>query len=151
MTAERWQQVERLYQQAAAQSPSERAEFLWRACDGDHELRHQLNRLLPGIGPYEIVALLGAGGMGEVYKARDTRLNRPVALKALPQSAAGDSEQRKRLLGEARTASALLVNRLVALRGVDLSHAAWAAAPGFCRRGATCRSPQSRFRPPSTS
>ena len=70
MTAERWQQVGRLYQQAVAQSPTARAEFLSRACDGDHDLRWQLDRLLAGIGPYEIpLAPLGAGmEWAEVYK-----------------------------------------------------------------------------------
>jgi len=67
------------------------------------------DRLLPGahLGPYEIVGLLGAGGMGEVYKARDPRLSRTVAIKVLPQLTAGDDDRRKRLLREARTASAL--------------------------------------------
>src|SRR6516164_6282964 len=59
------------------------------------------------IGPYEIVSLLGTGGMAEVYKARDTRLKRTVAIKVLPVDAAEDPERRSRLLREARAASAL--------------------------------------------
>jgi serine/threonine protein kinase len=59
------------------------------------------------LGPYEIVAPLGAGGMGEVYRARDTRLDRQVAIKVLPEDLAGSPEFRTRLEREARAASAL--------------------------------------------
>jgi eukaryotic-like serine/threonine-protein kinase len=59
------------------------------------------------IGPYELSALIGAGGMGEVYRARDTRLNRVVAIKVLPDGAAADSEFRERFEREARTVAAL--------------------------------------------
>jgi len=65
--------------------------------------------LKPGarLGPYEIVAPIGAGGMGEVYRARDTRLERDVALKVLPADALADETAQARLLREARTASKL--------------------------------------------
>ncbi len=53
------------------------------------------------LGPYEIVAPLGAGGMGEVYRARDTRLNRVVAIKILPADLAGDPRRRERFRREA--------------------------------------------------
>src|SRR5580704_16454083 len=59
------------------------------------------------LGPYEIVAVLGAGGMGEVYRARDTRLGRDVALKILPASFARDPERLRRFELEARAAGAL--------------------------------------------
>ncbi|MGA7237779.1 MAG: protein kinase [Bryobacteraceae bacterium] len=65
--------------------------------------------LSPGtqIGPYEVQSLLGAGGMGEVYRARDARLNRTVALKILPSQVAADPGRRQRFEQEARSASAL--------------------------------------------
>jgi Tol biopolymer transport system component len=59
------------------------------------------------LGPYEIVAPLGAGGMGEVYRARDTRLNRTVAIKVLPEQLAGDRQFRERFDREARAISSL--------------------------------------------
>jgi Tol biopolymer transport system component len=59
------------------------------------------------IGPYEIVAFLGAGGMGEVYQAHDSRLNRSIALKILPASLVVDEERRRRFVQEAQLASSL--------------------------------------------
>src|ERR1700731_663322 len=59
------------------------------------------------LGPYEIQSALGAGGMGEVYKARDTRLDRTVAVKILPQVLAADPQFRDRFDREARTISQL--------------------------------------------
>jgi Tol biopolymer transport system component len=65
--------------------------------------------LTPGtrLGPYEIVSAIGAGGMGEVYRAHDTRLNRDVAVKILPQSFAADPERRLRFEREAQAVAAL--------------------------------------------
>ena len=59
------------------------------------------------LGPYEVSSLLGAGGMGEVYRARDTRLDRTVAIKVLPAQLAGSPDLRQRLEREARAISAL--------------------------------------------
>ena len=59
------------------------------------------------IGPYRIVARVGAGGMGEVFKAWDPRLERDVAIKLLHPETAADPERQKRLLAEGRAASAL--------------------------------------------
>ncbi len=59
------------------------------------------------LGPYEIVSPLGAGGMGEVYRARDTRLNRDVAIKVLPASFAADTDRLQRFMREAHATSAL--------------------------------------------
>src|SRR5262249_53898314 len=65
--------------------------------------------LSPGtrLGPYEIVAAIGAGGMGEVYRARDTRVDREVAVKVLPGALSGDPEARARFEREARAVSHL--------------------------------------------
>ena len=65
--------------------------------------------LTPGakLGPYEILNSLGAGGMGEVYLANDTRLHRKVAVKILPTHLAEDSERRKRFEREARVVASL--------------------------------------------
>jgi Tol biopolymer transport system component/predicted Ser/Thr protein kinase len=73
----------------------------------DYTLLAMPLRLRARLGPYEVVGLLGAGGMGEVYHARDTRLGRDVAIKVLPEQAAGDPSRRRRFEHEARAASAL--------------------------------------------
>ncbi len=59
------------------------------------------------LGPYEILAPLGAGGMGEVYKAKDTRLDRTVAIKVLPSHVASNPDARQRFEREARAVSSL--------------------------------------------
>jgi eukaryotic-like serine/threonine-protein kinase len=65
--------------------------------------------LTPGtkLGPYEIFAPLGAGGMGEVYRAHDTRLGREVAVKVLPESLSRDADRLRRFETEARAVAAL--------------------------------------------
>src|SRR5206468_11329141 len=70
------------------------------------------------LGPYEILSPLGAGGMGEVYRARDTRLGRDVALKVLASSVASDPEHLRRFEQEARAASALSDSHIVSIYDV---------------------------------
>ena len=70
------------------------------------------------LGPYEILALLGAGGMSEVYRARDTRLDRDVAIKVLAASAFADARRLDRLLREARAISRLNHPHICALYDV---------------------------------
>ncbi len=62
------------------------------------------------LGPYEIQSALGAGGMGEVYRARDTRLERSVAIKVLPPEVSANVDRKQRFEREARTISSLNPN-----------------------------------------
>ena len=71
------------------------------------------------LGPYEILAPLGAGGMGEVYRARDARLDRDVAIKVLPASLAGDAERLARFEREARVLASLNHPHVAAIYGVE--------------------------------
>jgi serine/threonine protein kinase len=67
------------------------------------------------LGPYEVLEPIGAGGMGEVYRARDTRLGRDVALKILPAGFANDPARRQRFELEARAVAALTHPNIVAV------------------------------------
>jgi eukaryotic-like serine/threonine-protein kinase len=127
-----WQRVKEIFDGALARRGDERAAFLDRACDGDAEVREEVESLLrsyevagsfmespavahleqklaPGrrIKHYQIVNLIGEGGMGEVYLATDTILGRRVALKVLPTFVTKDPERLRRFTQEARAASRL--------------------------------------------
>src|SRR5437773_1503119 len=139
MKAERWKQVNDLFQSAVERASEERASFLDEACHGDEGLRREVESLLTShvraqnfielpafevapelvtndragalvgkvIGRYRIESLIGIGGMGEVYLARDEGLGRKAALKLLPESLTMDETQLSRFKNEARSASAL--------------------------------------------
>src|SRR5437773_3926140 len=77
--------------------------------------------LSPGtrIGPYEVAAQIGAGGMGEVYRATDTHLKRAVAIKVLPASLAGDADRLARFQREAEVLAALNHPNIAAIYGLE--------------------------------
>src|SRR6202167_2901455 len=82
--------------------------------------------LTPGtkLGPYEIVSLLGAGGMGEVYRARDSRLKREVAIKVLPQALSQDADRLRRFEQEALATAALNHPNILAVFDIGTYEAA---------------------------
>jgi Tol biopolymer transport system component len=98
------------------------------------------------LGPYEILALLGAGGMGEVYRARDTRLGRDVALKILPADVAADPARRQRFETEARAVAALNHPNIVAVYDVAfedrMAFTVSELVPGETLRHTIARGPQ---------
>ena len=146
MTPSRWQQIEELYHSALERETGERAAFLARADPElrgevesllaqesgatplDHPAWEGAASLLgstatlmtPGtqLGPYKIEGSLGAGGMGEVFRATDTRLHRSVAIKILPRDKVADPERKKRFLQEARAVSALNHPNIVTLHDI---------------------------------
>src|SRR6476469_8378164 len=139
MEPELWQRITDLFDEAMTRGPKERIVFLDEACEGDRDLRKQVDRLVKSheksgdflessafavapelltddrasasvgelIGHYRIESLIGVGGMGEVYLARDERLGRKAALKLLPDNLTIDEAQLSRFKNEARSASAL--------------------------------------------
>jgi WD40 repeat protein len=87
------------------------------------------------VGPYEILTRLGAGGMGEVWRARDVRLGREVAIKVLPAGAAGDPERVRRFRSEARAVAALSHGNILALYDVGATAVSCRAEGGEPRDG----------------
>ena len=160
-TAEQWQQVQDLFHAALEKEPHDRTVFLDEACGGDSELRREVAWLIsaheiedhfidspgyvaagdvlanhnfqPGemVAHYKIQAALGSGGMGEVYLAEDTRLNRKVALKLLPPHFTINPDRVRRFEREARAASALNHPNIVTIYEIGQSDAAHFIATEF--------------------
>jgi serine/threonine protein kinase len=129
MDPAQWRKIEAMFEAALGVELSQRAAFLQENCGGDESLRREVESLLlhgenagrflhvpaaahpleagQRVSRYEIQEKLGEGGMGAVYRAYDTHLHRPVALKVLRPEYASDPERRERLLREARAAAAL--------------------------------------------
>lgn len=131
LTPERWQRVRDILEQALDLAPEKRARFLDLACSSDPSLRNEVQSFLsaddkaassflenpalrssllaPGtkLGDYEIVAQIGAGGMGVVYRAQDLRLGRSVAIKVLREHLSADANRLRRFEQEAQSAAAL--------------------------------------------
>jgi serine/threonine protein kinase/pimeloyl-ACP methyl ester carboxylesterase len=149
-----WQRAEELFHATLERSPEERQAFLDEACGDDTELRRQVEVLVskdekagsfletPAValltasagaphslvgrqlGPYRILSRLGAGGMGEVYRAHDEKLGRDVAIKTLPPGFAHDPQRVARLRREARTLASLNHPNIAAIYGLEESPAA---------------------------
>ena len=86
------------------------------------------------LGPYEVLAAIGAGGMGEVYRARDTTLNRDVALKVLPDAFILDPDRLARFKREAQVLASLNHPNIAAIYGFEESNASPGSGQAACRR-----------------
>jgi serine/threonine protein kinase len=145
MTPERWQKMKGVLYEALELPLEQRAEFLDRACSGEDSFRREVDSLLSSndlapstlfhsseprvplssgtkLGHYEVQSLLGAGGMGEVYRGHDARLGRDVAIKVLPPVFSNDQERLRRFELEARAAAALNHPNIVAIHDVGTTN-----------------------------
>jgi eukaryotic-like serine/threonine-protein kinase len=149
MNPDRWRQVADVYDSALEREPAARKAFLAEACRNDSDLRREVesllaqehtslvvdqdmlavaavvldgvSRLQPGttLGPYRVEALIGAGGMGEVYRAHDAKLNRDIALKVLPESFTNDADRLARFTREATLLASLNHPNIAAIYGFE--------------------------------
>jgi serine/threonine protein kinase len=145
VTPERWRVVTEIFHAALERPTAERSAYLVEVCAQDPSLRGDVEALLAGddradvagdplvtghaalspgavLGPYRVDALLDAGGMGEVYKARDTRLHRDVAIKVLPAHSSADVDARARFEREGRAIASLSHPNICAV--FDVGHEA---------------------------
>src|SRR5215475_15809339 len=145
MTPERWREVTQIYGAVVSQAPERRAAAVAELCGADAELRREIESLLQSkdgaslleraavdrasviqmlnlgsqIGVFRIDSLLGVGGMGEVYRARDTKLNRDVAIKILPPAFAKDPDRLARFKREAQVLASLNHPNIATIHGFE--------------------------------
>ena len=148
MTPERLREIERLFHEARERPPAERDTFLGRACPDDPALRREVESLLAQppagvidtpvgalvaglvapasvllsgrrLGVFEVQGLLGVGGMGEVYRARDTRLGREVAIKILPRAFKDDPDRLASFEREAACSRRSTIPSIAAIYGLE--------------------------------
>lgn len=144
MTPERWARIKEVFGAALELPEAERPAFLYQACGQDSELRQEIERFLQAegstlespvravlarlappelargemLGHYRVETKVGQGGMGVVYRAYDTRLDRRVALKVLPPEQLTDPGRKQRLVREARAASGLIHPNIVTVHDI---------------------------------